>query len=68
MAQLELFLQTLVSGFLLGGLYGLIALGMALIMGVMRVINLAHGDFMMIAMYMSFWLFTLLGIDPYLSV
>lgn len=68
MAQLELFLQTLVSGFLLGGLYGLIALGMALIMGVMRVINLAHGDFMMIAMYMSYWLFTLLGVDPYLSV
>jgi branched-chain amino acid transport system permease protein len=68
MAQLELFLQTIISGFLLGGLYGLIALGMALIMGVMRVINLAHGDFMMIAMYMSYWLFTLFGIDPYLSV
>jgi branched-chain amino acid transport system permease protein len=68
MAQLELFLQTIISGFLLGGLYGLIALGMALIMGVMRVINLAHGDFMMIAMYISYWLFTLLGIDPYLSV
>ena len=68
MAQLELFLQTIISGFLLGGLYGLIALGMALIMGEMRVINLAHGDFMMIAMYISYWLFTLLGIDPYLSV
>ena len=68
MAQLELFLQTIISGFLLGGLYGLIALGMDLIMGVMRVINLAHGDFMMIAMYISYWLFTLLGIDPYLSV
>jgi branched-chain amino acid transport system permease protein len=68
MAQLELFLQTIISGFLLGGLYGLIALGMALIMGVMRVINLAHGDFMMIAMYMAYWLFTLFGIDPYLSV
>ena len=68
MAQLELFLQTLISGFLLGGLYALIALGMALIMGVMRVINLAHGDFMMIAMYIAYWLFTLLDIDPYLSV
>jgi branched-chain amino acid transport system permease protein len=68
MAQLELFLQTLISGFLLGGLYALIALGMALVMGVMRIINLAHGDIMMVAMYVAYWLFTLFGIDPYVSV
>ena len=68
MAQLELFFQTLISGFLLGGLYALIALGMALIMGVMRVINLAHGDLMMVAMYIAYGLFIFLGIDPYVSV
>ena len=68
MEQYELFLQTLIAGFMLGGLYALIGLGMALIMGVMRVINLAHGDFMMIAMYIAYWLFTLFEIDPYVSV
>jgi branched-chain amino acid transport system permease protein len=50
------------------GIYGLIALGLSLIFGVMGVINFAHGQMMVMAMYVSYWIFVLLGVDPYLSL
>jgi branched-chain amino acid transport system permease protein len=58
----------LVMGILLGGLYGLVALGLSLVFGVMRLINLAHGDFVVLGSYGAYALFTLLGCDPILGL
>ena len=60
--------QLVVSTLLLGGIYALIAVGLTLIFGVMRVVNFAHGEFLMLAMYLAFWSFALLKLDPYVTL
>ena len=65
---IPLLLQAIVNGILMGGVYGLVAVGLTLIFGVMNIINFAHGAFMMLGMYATYWLYVLMGIDPYLSL
>lgn len=59
--------QTVVSGLLLGGIFALVAVGLTLIFGVMKILNFAHGDFLMLGMYFAFFLSVMFGFDPYLS-
>ncbi|WP_424236877.1 branched-chain amino acid ABC transporter permease [Bhargavaea ginsengi] len=63
-----LIIQSMIDGILMGGIYGLVAIGLTLIFGVMKVINFAQGAFLMLGMYVSYWAFTLMGINPYLSI
>ncbi len=58
----------IVMGILLGGLYALIAMGLSMVFGVMRLINLAHGDFVILGSYIAYALMTFLGMDPIISL
>jgi branched-chain amino acid transport system permease protein len=64
----ETILQLTINGLLLGGIYALIAIGLTLIFGVVRIINFAQGEFLMIGMFAAFWVFSLLRIDPYIAI
>ena len=64
----HLMVQAIISGILLGIIYGLIGMGMNIIYGVMRVVNFAHGEFMMLGAYLSFWLSQMYGINPLQSL
>jgi branched-chain amino acid transport system permease protein len=61
----QLFAQILVNGILLGGLYGLMGLGMGLVWGVLKIVNLAHGALIMLGGYVLYYLYTGAGIDPF---
>jgi branched-chain amino acid transport system permease protein len=60
--------QVIVSGLLAGALYAMVALGLGLIFGVMRVLNVAHGPLLMLGAYITYWLFSTVGLNPYLSL
>ena len=65
---METFVQSIVSGILTGSLYAMIGVGLTVIFGVMRIINMAHGDMVMFGMYGAFLSVAFLKIDPFLSI
>lgn len=64
---METFFQSLVNGILTGTLYAMIGVGLTVIFGVMRIINLAHGEMVMLGMFGAYWSYTLWKIDPFVS-
>jgi len=64
----ELLLQTLLSGILIGLVYALVAIGLTLIFGVMDIVNFAHGEFLMFGMYAAFWGFAFWKLDPIVTL
>lgn len=65
---IEIIIQAVVSGLLMGCIYALIAAGLSLIFGLMGIVNFAHGEHLMMSMFFSFWLWKLLGLDPIYSL
>ena len=64
----DIVIQVLTSGLLIGFIFSLVAIGLNLIFGVMDIVNFAHGEFLMLSMYIAFWMWTLLGVDPMFSI
>jgi len=60
--------QALLSGLLNGAVYGLVSIGLTMMFGVVKIVNFAHGEFLMVGMYLSFAFWALFGIDPLLSI
>ena len=62
------WIDTVIQGVLLGGLYALFAIGLSITYGVMRLVNIAHGDFIVLAAYLALWPVTALGVHPFLAI
>jgi len=62
------WLQVIINGLLMGGFFASTAMGFSIVWGVMHMVNSAHGAFIMVGAYVTFWMFTLYGIDPFLSI
>jgi len=68
MPDISILIQVIVSGILMGAIYSLVSIGLTIIFGVVRIVNFAHGEFLMIGMYATYFLWGTLGIDPLISI
>ena len=65
---MEVFLQAMVNGILLGGFYSLMGMGQNMIFGVMNIVNFCHGEMLMVGMYITYVLYPYCGVDPYAAL
>jgi len=65
---MQFLIEDAINGILMGSIYGLAALGLTLIFGVLKVINFAHGSLLMVSMYVAYWVITLSGLHPYVAL
>ena len=61
-------IEDTINGILMGSIYGLTALGLTIIFGVLKVVNFAHGSLLMVGMYVAYWTVSLTGLHPYLGL
>lgn len=66
--QWDILAQAVANGILIGGVYSLASIGLNLIFGVVKIVNFAHGEFLMMGMYITYWMWELFGIDPLVSL
>jgi branched-chain amino acid transport system permease protein len=66
--DIQTFTQVCINALLLGGMYAVISVGLNLIFGVLKIINFAHGELIMLGMYTAYWLTTLYNLNPYISI
>ncbi len=65
--MIEIIIKVFVSGIFSGGIYALASVGLALIFGIVGLVNFAHGEYLMLAMYFAYWMCSLIGLTPYVS-
>lgn len=63
-----MLIQTIINGLLVSSVYLIVTLGLSLVLSIMRIVNFAHGEFVMIGAYITYWFYTLFKINPYISL